>query len=573
VLAFLSAFNVVNSCADQLFKSGVSMRKNILALSIAAMIGGLGLAGGASANIISAATGSNTESLPTAADAVVLAPSTDGIGHILIVPYFTVQNGNSTLINLVNTDSVYGKAVKIRFRGASNSDDVYDFQIFLSPSDVWTANISVGSDGRARLTTTDNSCTLPSVVNASFVTDRLPASYSATEKAAETREGYIEILNMADIPQGRYTLAQAGLNTDDSNNPLFTAIKHVSGVAPCTSATLARLVTDPTVHNDSTAANNAARQGLALPSGGLFANWTIVNVPGAASWTGAATAIVAYDTNVFTANDTGYGNLVFHPQTNAPASAPETRTADPLLAGGSETIDSLGAPGDAVPAPIAASMFDFPDLSTPYTITSNPLQQAFLVTQAIAVSSVNNEYLTDPTIFAQTDWVFSSPTRRYSVGLDYTTDPFSRVFADLGGAGETYFYTGNTSIVDDTICVAVSDPTYYDREENTGAPDGFVISPGAQQDLTFCGEVSVLTFNNAGGTSVLGAELTRVDIDVGFQDGWMTIGTPGNETSSIGLPVLGNSFMSALNPAVSAGVAGNFGLTFPHRFTRPTGIF
>ena len=80
-----------------------------------------------------------------------------------------------------------------------------------------------------------------------------------------------------------------------------------------------------------------------------------------------------------------------------------------------------------------------------------------------------------------------------------------------------------------------------------------------------------LTFNNAGGTSVLGAELNRVDIDVGsFQDGWMTIPTPGNETSTIGLPILGNAFMSALNPAVSAGVAGNFGLTFPHRFFRPT---
>ena len=547
------------------------MRKNILALSIAAMIGGLGLAGGASANIITTSTATNTQSLPSASDAVVLAPNTDGIGHILIVPYFTAQNGNSTLLNLVNTDTVNGKAVKIRFRGASNSDDIFDFQVFLSPADVWAANISVGSDGRARLATNDNSCTLPSVVNGSFVVDRLPSSYSATEKAAETREGYIEILNMADIPEGRFTAAQAGLNTDDSNNPLFTAIKHVSGVAPCTAATLARLTVDPTTSSDATTSNNAARQGLSFPSGGLFANWTIINVPGAASWTGAATAVVAYNTDVFTANDSGYGNLVFHPQTNAPASSPSSRTADPLLAGGYEEIDAFGVTGDAVVAPIAASMFDFPDLSTPYTInSSDPRVQAYLITQTFAVASVNNEYLTDPTIFGQTDWVFSSPTRRYSVALDYSTDPFSRVFTDLGDEFETYFYTGNTAVANDKICVAVADPVYYDREENTGAPDGFVISPGAQQDLTFCGEVSVLSFNNAGGTSVLGAALTRVDIDVGFQDGWMTIGTPGNEESFIGLPVLGNSFISALNPAVSAGTAGNFGLTFPHRFTRPS---
>ena len=71
----------------------------------------------------------------------------DGIGHILLVPYFTTQNGNSTLINIVNTDTVNGKAVKVRFRGGRDSDDIFDFQLFLSPGDVWTANISQNAAG------------------------------------------------------------------------------------------------------------------------------------------------------------------------------------------------------------------------------------------------------------------------------------------------------------------------------------------------------------------------------------------------------------------------------------------
>ena len=50
-----------------------------------------------------------------------------GIGHALITPYFTAQNGNATLISLVNTDLANGKALKVRFRGASNSDDILDF--------------------------------------------------------------------------------------------------------------------------------------------------------------------------------------------------------------------------------------------------------------------------------------------------------------------------------------------------------------------------------------------------------------------------------------------------------------
>lgn len=87
------------------------MKKNVLALSIATMIGGLGFTGAAFA----------------AAGDVSVNPNGDG--HILLVPYYTVQDGNVTAFNIVNTDTKNGKAVKVRFRGASNSDDVLDFQV------------------------------------------------------------------------------------------------------------------------------------------------------------------------------------------------------------------------------------------------------------------------------------------------------------------------------------------------------------------------------------------------------------------------------------------------------------
>lgn len=203
------------------------MKKNAIALSVAALVGGLGFAGGASASAIQMAGGADAPG----STATQLVVNNGGIGHSLYVPYFTVQNGNSTLINIVNTDTINGKAVKIRFRGASNSDDLFDFQLFLSPGDVWSANINQAADGRAQLTTTDKSCTLPASVNQAFVLDRLPTTITATERANQTREGYIEIFTMADVPP-QTLLATGVLAAPVMANAMFTAIKHVGGVLP-----------------------------------------------------------------------------------------------------------------------------------------------------------------------------------------------------------------------------------------------------------------------------------------------------------------------------------------------------
>ncbi|MEO8248822.1 MAG: cell surface protein, partial [Burkholderiales bacterium] len=169
----------------------MKMKKNAVALSVATLVAGLGFAGAASADVL------NT------ANATELRVNAGGIGHSLLQPYFSTQNGNVSLLSIVNTDTVNGKAVKLRFRGASNSDDLFDFQLFLSPGDVWTAQVSAGADGISRLSTVDKSCTLPDAVRStttgtSFVLDRLPAFLDAAGRAMQTREGYVEIFNMAD---------------------------------------------------------------------------------------------------------------------------------------------------------------------------------------------------------------------------------------------------------------------------------------------------------------------------------------------------------------------------------------
>ena len=100
-----------------------------------------------------------------------------------------------------------------------------------------------------------------------------------------------------------------------------------------------------------------------------------------------------------------------------------------------------------------------------------------------------------------------------------------------------------------------------------------VISPGTPTAPTlFCGETSVLSFNNPGAakSGVLGASVALKDMDTGYANGWAQLNTPG-ATAGAGLPILGQAFVSALNPSVAAGTAGNFGVNWGHRFVRAAG--
>mgnify|MGYP006197685173 CR=1 FL=1 len=75
----------------------------------------------------------------------------DGLGQVLIYPYYTVNEGNTTLLSVVNTtDSV--KAVKVRFLEGLNSREVLDFNLYLSPFDVWAASVRRTDAGAAVFT-------------------------------------------------------------------------------------------------------------------------------------------------------------------------------------------------------------------------------------------------------------------------------------------------------------------------------------------------------------------------------------------------------------------------------------
>ncbi|TYC60132.1 hypothetical protein ETQ85_06385 [Zoogloea oleivorans] len=483
------------------------MKKSLLAVGVAATLGALSGVSNAAMTV-----------------------AQNGVGQINILPYYTVQNGNTTLISIANTDELNGKAVKVRFRGAQFSDDVFDFQVFLSPADVWTAAVTL--DGNvARLTTNDNSCTLPAKadLNQKFVTARLLDA----NKAQGTREGYVEIINMGDIPVSA---------VPDS---LYVATKHVNGVAPCTTAVL---IGDVAAPNDLTGK-------LTNPKTGLTSFATIINVANSKAFTVPATALNQID------GVTGLPSLVvpvrYSRQANLTTGTLSFGSVSPAFAS-AQTADSVFDPATGN---VKMYEFDLPDLSTPYGTANAAAQLAELQT-ALAKGSVVTEYATDDSILASTDVVLSQPTRRYYYTWTDTptaaTDPL-RTLATVDGATGVY-----SSLDADTNSVTVGAPSVYDREERTvSAENNIVISPNPQGSATWTliGEVSVVSINNgAGKTGALGAEITAQDYTFAYNDGLVRLSTTAGVQA---LPVIGFTAVNVFNASAGGAAGTNYGQVLP----------
>jgi len=162
-------------------------RKNLTAAVMAGLAGIAGIAG--------------------TAQAVNMNP--DGLGEVLIYSYYTTNDGNTTLLSVVNTtDEV--KAVKVRFLEGFNSREVLDFNLYLSPEDVWVAAIT-DQGGVPTLLIPDNSCTVPYLYgmgeeeHGMGVQPFLDFAYTGDNTdggptdIARASEGYFEVVEMGTV--------------------------------------------------------------------------------------------------------------------------------------------------------------------------------------------------------------------------------------------------------------------------------------------------------------------------------------------------------------------------------------
>lgn len=176
--------------------------KSQLSMAVAAGLIGLGAA--------------SVTSVPVQAQTV----SSNNTGQALIYPYYTVNGGWITTMNLINTANKT-LAIKVRFHEAKNSRDVLDFTVIMSPYDTWTAWVEDSATGPT-LRTVDNSCTSPTNIDGARASD---FAYTGANDdtggngANRMREGYIEVLVMGVATEE----AQGAIPPEDFNSSAASA--------------------------------------------------------------------------------------------------------------------------------------------------------------------------------------------------------------------------------------------------------------------------------------------------------------------------------------------------------------
>ncbi|MFV0544536.1 MAG: hypothetical protein ACK5L8_12725 [Marinicella pacifica] len=157
--------------------------------------------------------------LLTAYNVYAVRVNPQGIGEVLLVPYYTVNNGLNTTASVTNTTEEV-KAVKINIREGLNGYSVLSYNVYLGPNDTWTfvtgayTSTIEGHEGEesAAHASSDYSCTprLNKVVQ-EFLPDDIPDGPDAMQRV---REGYIEIIEMG-VLEGE--LASAAVATGYGN--------------------------------------------------------------------------------------------------------------------------------------------------------------------------------------------------------------------------------------------------------------------------------------------------------------------------------------------------------------------
>ncbi len=466
------------------------------------------------------------------AGAVNLNP--DGLGQVLIYPYYTVRGGNGTLLSVVNTHQE-GKAVKVRFLEGYDSREVLDFNLYLSPYDVWVAQVYDNGSGGA-VATNDNSCTVPafSLTLAGNIKAQpfsnlgyAQGAYGAPQGTDNgptgldrTREGYIEMIEM-------------GVVTNATKGSL-TSLTHV-GKVPLACGKLIAAWSPGGYWAGAGGLDAIAAVDMTTPTGGLFGAGSVINV--------SEGTIAAYDADAID----GFSTTVLH--TNPGSLTPNLASANFVGAG-----QAAGG--------VTSYVFNNGVL-----VTSNFTFAIDAVSSVFTADHVYNEYVTDQLVGASSEWVVTFPTKRFYVDpainkTDTAYAPFENLF-------------------DETSCFAIG-LSYYDREET--APVGSIgFSPPPLTGATqLCYEAQAITFNQDGvepgvGSSILGSVLAS-NVDV-YTSGWLDLSFP-NATGTntlpasiegnvfMGLPVTGFLVTNYVNAHAAPGVLGNYSGLYRHRISR-----
>ncbi|MCU7884834.1 MAG: hypothetical protein KZQ82_11620 [Candidatus Thiodiazotropha sp. (ex Lucinoma annulata)] len=136
----------------------------------------------------------------------------DRTGQVALLPYYTVNNSFITNFTITNTTDLW-KAVRVRILESRNSGDLLNFNVYLSPFDVWNGTLRKNpTTGLPNLISEDESCTYPPKASLHAGVD-LQNVYTATSDDDLT-EGYIEIIEMGVVADGLGAAVDGGLEAE-----------------------------------------------------------------------------------------------------------------------------------------------------------------------------------------------------------------------------------------------------------------------------------------------------------------------------------------------------------------------
>jgi hypothetical protein len=455
----------------------------------------------------------------------------DGLGEVLIFPYYTVEGTIDTYINLVNTTSVV-KAVKVRFLEGMNSQEVIDFNLYLSPNDHWSGVVTRGSGEAAILKTADTSCTVPAIPAEGITFRDFLYQDDSVNGPERTREGYVEVLEMG-------TVFDVDPGDPDGFNPATWAT-HVNGV-PEDCGSLVR------AWNSGGQWNSLPLLGVEGPVGGMYGYGVLISPPA-----GTAAGFDAL------ALDDFFG---FPTHTNPGSTLPSLEQAAPF----SQVVDGQ----------FVYDTFFPPLLDPDFEATAG----ARATSSVIMHRAILNDYVLAPEIDAGTDWVVNFPTKRFFVNnslYDVDGDPI----LDFARPPFTNPWSQRLSQACEEIEI-----TYWDREEAESEVTDVDFSPAPPTEaLQLCKEVNVLTFNSS---NVLSAsERIGADINVDFDNGWARIQFLTGANTAVrtifgiadaglgvdfnvfrGLPTIGFAVQNYVNGNLN-GVLSNYSAGLGHKYRR-----
>lgn len=532
-------------------------------------------------------------------------------GQVLIFPYYNVNASFLTVFNITNTTNQY-KAVKIRFRESGNSNDVLDFNLYMSPFDVFTLNLGKGDDEGVVLKTADSSCTFPAIPE-DGVAFRHDAYASTT--VDDVREGYLEVIEMGIISElayitnagsrqyittggilhvngepidcgvinkawqqavftqgGAYSNGMASSGDIDTVHPKATGYQLQPNFSDSGyyGEDVPNSIASQTFRNEAERGrySNIYPDTILAPTGGLVGTSILIDTANVTGFVAEPISVENYSTRAqhYLSSDEHFYLL-------------------PSLASGSVAT----AENDRFQVAYSTVARDWglddlnvaPRVPVPSGINPMPLADSLLVT------NLGNQYFLGEG--TETDWVLFAPMRKHAIYNDYQYHSDNVGYSkgvdipvgSKGRKGGSSAPNGYWEFLSNHDVNAFFN--YWDREEtpNAGLKPGDFSPPRITviDEISFEREVNIFSLNTGSGAdSVLGsANATALTLQDGFNNGWgaFTFNSYNLASTRYSAWVDTNDAVSAFGVPLSGFMAvrsalgeQNVGETFPHFYNR-----